>query len=168
MRKNELITLTNQRGKSDNFYFFVSLFNGLILMLFGRKIEFFLFHMSFLQRLGLSFVLGTMAIFTLSRKGSKKKSKTSKTIDGIQKFIIFISFFISFLYVLLDKIDFLIYQIQTLSGPIYIFITLLSANLLAFLIKKIKEVDKKIEDPTERITILVGFFGIVISLLNLL
>ncbi|MBD1221892.1 hypothetical protein [Virgibacillus halodenitrificans] len=167
-KKTKLINkekLDNEFEGTMNLYMIIYFFYGFVLFIFGKKLENFYGSITNLQKSGLFLIILGLFTYTLTLAFSNEKSTLTLRF---QYFLMSITLLISAFLIKNDKLK-VPSSFDDLFGPLLFFtVLMLSGKLTINLIIIIKKINKSINDPTQKMTILIGFFGVLISLLTML
>lgn len=146
-------------------YMIIYFFYGVILFFFGKEIGTFFENITILQKLGLLLILLGLFVYSATLAISQKK------IRFILRFlysVISIVLFILILSVIMDNLLVPLGMRKFFIIVITITMFFLSAMVTLKIIDIIKNINATLDDPTQKLTILIGFFGVLISLLTAL
>lgn len=148
-----------------NFLMIIYFFYGFVLLFYGNKIEFFYHNITSLQRSGLFLIVIGFFSYSFSLTILEKKVPlTTRFINLVMSATLFIGAYSILGKELKVPFDLDRYYIQFVLFTIF----MISVRITSSLIIIIKKLNKYITDPTQKLTILIGFFGIIISLLTIL
>lgn len=146
-------------------YMIIYFFYGVILFFFGKEIGTFFENITILQKLGLLLILLGLFVYSATLAISQKK------IRFILRFlysVISIVLFILILSVIMDNLLVPLGMRKFFIIVITITMFFLSAMVTLKIIDIIKNINATLDDPKQKLTILIGFFGVLISLLTAL
>lgn len=163
------VNINNFDSKNDTFFskfpMIIYFFYGFVLLFFGNKIEFFYDNITNLQKSGLFLIIVGFFSYsfglTILEKGVPL---TTRFINLLMSATLFIGATSIMSPELKVPFDLDRYYIQFVFFTIFI----ISVRVTSSLVIVVKKINKDITDPTQKLTILIGFFGIIISLLTIL